>query len=32
MCFSLPGDVLRERKADGITLLELAASHGRWGD
>jgi hypothetical protein len=30
--YSLPGDVLRERRADGVTLLELAASHGRWGD
>jgi hypothetical protein len=30
--YSLPGDVLRERRADGITLLELAAQHGRWGD
>jgi len=29
--YSLPGDVLRERQANGITLLELAASHGRWG-
>ena len=30
--YSFPADVLRERQADGITLLELAASHGRWGD
>jgi hypothetical protein len=30
--YSLPADVLRERRADGITLLELAASHGRWGN
>ncbi|HWS92934.1 MAG TPA: HD domain-containing protein [Mycobacterium sp.] len=30
--YSLPGDVLRERRTDGITLLELAASHGRWGN
>jgi hypothetical protein len=30
--YSLPGGVLRERQTDGITLLELAASHGRWGD
>jgi hypothetical protein len=30
--YSLPGDVLHQRRADGITLLELAASHGRWGD
>ena len=28
--YSLPAEVLRERKTDGITLLELAASHGRW--
>jgi hypothetical protein len=30
--YSLPANVLRERQTDGITLLELAASHGRWGD
>jgi HD domain len=30
--YSLPAEVLRERQTDGITLLELAASHGRWGD
>jgi len=30
--YSLPAEVLRERKTDGITLLELAASRGRWGD
>jgi hypothetical protein len=29
--YSLPADVVRERATDGITLLELAASHGRWG-
>jgi hypothetical protein len=30
--YSLPAGVLRERQTDGITLLELAATHGRWGD
>ncbi|HWF29894.1 MAG TPA: HD domain-containing protein [Mycobacterium sp.] len=30
--YSFPAYVLRERNTDGITLLELAASHGRWGD
>jgi hypothetical protein len=30
--YSFPSEVLRERQTDGITLLELAASHGRWGD
>jgi hypothetical protein len=30
--YSMPGEVLRERRTDGITLLELMASHGRWGD
>jgi hypothetical protein len=30
--YSLPGEVLRERQTDGITLLELAASHARWGE
>ncbi|MDT5259611.1 MAG: hypothetical protein QOD10_4691 [Mycobacterium sp.] len=30
--YSMPGDVLRERRADGTTLLELVASQGRWGD
>ncbi len=29
--YSLPGDVLRERQTNGFTLLELAASRGRWG-
>jgi hypothetical protein len=29
--YSMPGDVLRERRAGGVTLLELAASRGRWG-
>jgi hypothetical protein len=30
--YSFPAYLLRERNTDGITLLELAASHGRWGD
>jgi hypothetical protein len=30
--YSVPGGVLRERQTDGITLLELAASHARWGE
>ena len=30
--YSMPGDALRERQADGITLVELAALHGRWGE
>lgn len=30
--YSFPADLLRERSTDGTTLLELAASHGRWGD
>jgi len=30
--YSLPASLLRERQTDGITLLELAASHGRWGN
>jgi HD domain len=30
--YSMPGEVLRERRTDGTTLLELMASHGRWGD
>lgn len=30
--YSMPGDVLRERQANGITLVELAASQGRWGE
>ncbi len=30
--YSLPAEVLRERQGDGITLLDLAALHGRWGD
>jgi HD domain len=30
--YSLPASVLRERQTDGVTLLEFASSHGRWGD
>jgi hypothetical protein len=30
--YSMPGELLRERRTDGTTLLELMASHGRWGD
>jgi hypothetical protein len=30
--YSLPGDMLRERQTNGITMMELTASHGRWGD
>ncbi|MCV7408437.1 hypothetical protein AWC05_05275 [Mycobacterium florentinum] len=30
--YTFPNQVLRERQTDGITLLELAAAHGRWGD
>jgi len=30
--YSFPAYVLRERNTDGVTLLELAASHGRWGN
>jgi HD domain len=30
--FSLPGDVLRDRQTNGITALELAAAHSRWGE
>ena len=30
--YSLPASVLRERQTDGVTLLELAAMYGRWGD
>jgi hypothetical protein len=30
--YSMPGDALRERQTDGITLVELAALHGRWGE
>ncbi|CQD09663.1 HD domain-containing protein [Mycobacterium lentiflavum] len=30
--YTFPNQVLRERQTDGITLLELAATHGRWGD
>lgn len=30
--YSMPGELLRERQTGGPTLLELLASHGRWGD
>jgi hypothetical protein len=30
--YTFPSQVLRERQSDGVTLLELAAAHGRWGD
>jgi hypothetical protein len=30
--YSMPGVALRERQTDGITLVELAALHGRWGE
>lgn len=30
--YSVPGDVLRERRDAGITRLEVMAAHGRWGD
>jgi hypothetical protein len=30
--YSMPGDLLRERQSGGPTLLEVMASHGRWGD
>jgi len=30
--YSMPGDALRERQVDGTTLLELMASHSRWGE
>jgi hypothetical protein len=30
--YTFPNQVLRERQTDGVTLLELAAAHGRWGD
>ena len=30
--FSMPGDILRDRQTNGITILELAAAHGRWGE
>jgi hypothetical protein len=30
--YTFPYQVLRERQTDGVTLLELAASQGRWGD
>ncbi|GLE52140.1 HD domain-containing protein [Mycobacterium montefiorense] len=30
--YTFPSQVLRERQTDGVTLLELAASQGRWGN
>ncbi|SPM37795.1 HD domain-containing protein [Mycobacterium rhizamassiliense] len=30
--YSMPGDLLRERRTDGTSLIELMASHGRWGE
>jgi HD domain-containing protein len=30
--YSMPGELLRERRTDGTSLLEFIASHGRWGD
>jgi hypothetical protein len=30
--YTFPNQVLRERRTDGVTLLELAAAQGRWGD
>jgi hypothetical protein len=30
--YTFASQVLRERQTDGVTLLELAALHGRWGD
>lgn len=30
--YSMPADLLRERHADGTSLVELMASHGRWGE
>jgi HD domain len=30
--YSMPSDLLRERQTGGPTLIELMASHGRWGD
>ncbi|BBX39511.1 hypothetical protein MSIM_09620 [Mycobacterium simiae] len=30
--YTFPYQVLRERDTDGVTLLELAAAQGRWGD
>jgi hypothetical protein len=29
--YSMPADLLRERHTDGTSLVELMASHGRWG-
>lgn len=30
--YSMPADLLRERHTDGTSLVELMASHGRWGE
>jgi hypothetical protein len=30
--YSLPNGLLRERQTDGVTMMELLATHGRWGD
>ncbi|GBG36543.1 HD domain-containing protein [Mycobacterium montefiorense] len=30
--YTFPSQVLQERQTDGVTLLELAASQGRWGN
>jgi hypothetical protein len=30
--YSLPGGILRDRQTNGITVLELAAAHSRWGE
>ncbi|HEY0226462.1 MAG TPA: HD domain-containing protein [Mycobacterium sp.] len=30
--YSMPGELLRERRTDGTSLIELMASHGRWAD
>ena len=30
--YTFPGELLRERRADGISVLERAASLSRWGD
>jgi hypothetical protein len=30
--YSLPSGLLRERQTDGVTMMELLATHGRWGE
>lgn len=30
--YSMPGDLVRERQTGGTSLLELLATHGRWGE